>query len=352
MNNDSIKFKQVLKIRTYRKKVDARYLDLVWEWEDEFKNLLGISFNYITKIDDYLDKIIKRTGINFSSLFSPNCYEFMWEMKARLKNHVYNRHNLIPNIVDFHVSKDELEDFYRAYSKNPFILISNLEVLPFLQENSFPKKIYHFPLSLADRYRISPTTQFEKKYDLVLVGRQNPVLEEYMKLYSEKNKDFVYVYRVLKGEASSNGSQKDMSFDYYTSKGEFLGNINNRNGYMELLRKSKIGFYSTPGIDGGEVRTKGFNYVTPRFLELLACGCHVIARYKDTLDTDFYKLNEFCQSVNTYYDFEKQMDKALKTPVDMKKYSDYLENHYTSKRIELLKNIFEKEKIKINITNC
>jgi len=327
-----------MKIKTNRKIDNWPSQDSVYEWEDYLlKGLNGSRFTYSTDMERYFNRFVERTNWNIFSLFSQNCYEFQWEMEVRLKNSSYNRSNLIPSIIDFHLSKDQLEDFLSAYRNNLFILISSLEAFDFLKENSFPKKIYHFPLSIADCYRINPTTQFEKEYDLVLVGRQNPVLEEYLKKYTDKNNDFVYVHRTLKGN----------NFDYYTSKGEFLGNINSRKGYIELIRKSKIGFYSTPGIDGGEERTKGFNQVTPRFLELIAFGCHIIARYKDNPDTDFYQLNDFCPSINTYEEFEKEMDKALKNTVDMKKYSDYLENHYTSERVELLKEILEFEDIKI-----
>jgi hypothetical protein len=250
-------------------------------------------------------------------------------------NNLYNRTDILPVIVDFFVAKDYLNEFYNAYSKNPFILISSLEVFDFLNRNNCPKQIYHFPLSLPDKYKITSTTRFEKEYDLVLMGRTNPVFDDYLQRYIEKHKDFMYVYRILEGPI----------FNYYTSKGDLIGNIDTRESYIDLMRKSKIGFYSTPGIDGGEGRTKGFNQVTPRFLELLSCGCHVIARYKKNPDTDFYQLDKFSLNIVSYDEFEKAVDKALSTKVDMKMYSEYLENHYTSKRVELFKTILEKEKI-------
>jgi hypothetical protein len=326
-----------MKIRTNRKKSDWPSWDLVYEWENQFLKGLNTRFSYNIGVKRYINKFLSIT--NFPS-FLKRDYEFVWEMEAKSTNSCSNRPNLIPAIIDFHISKGGLKDFFLAYRNNPFILISSLEALSFLKENNFPKKIYHFPLSLADDHRIKPTTQFEKKYDLVLVGRQNPVLKEYLKKYADKNNDFVYVYRIMEGDFQA---KNDASFNYYTSKGEFIGNINDRKGYIELIQKSKVGLYSTPGIDTRE----GFNQVTPRFLELIASGCHIIARYKDNPDTDFYQLNEFCLSINTYDEFEKKMNNVLKTPVDMKKYSDYLENHYTSKRVELLKTIFEQEGIKI-----
>jgi hypothetical protein len=110
---------------------------------------------------------------------------------------------------------------------------------------------------------------------------------------------------------------------------------------MDLMRKSRIGFYATPGIDGGEIRTKGFNQVTPRFLELLSCECHVIARYKNNPDTDYYELSKFSTNINSYETFENTMNWARNNPIDKNKYVEYLEKHYTSERVQLLKMILE-----------
>ncbi len=52
----------------------------------------------------------------------------------------------------------------------------------------------------------------------------------------------------------------------------------NLGSYINLLRASKISFYSTPGIDGGEKRTGGFNPVTPRYLELLSAQCQLLGK--------------------------------------------------------------------------
>ena len=335
-----------LRIKTNRKITNWPSWDLVYEWEDYFVKSLNTSYRYDSNMERYFNKFARLTNWNIFSLFPNNYYEFQWDMSVRLTNSSYNRPNLIPGIIDFHLSKDRLADFFSAYRHNPFILISSLEAFTFLKENNFPKKIYHFPLSLPNAYQITPTTHYEKKYDLVLAGRQNPVLDEYLKKYAANNSAFVYVYRILQKNTNDGRSTNNMSFDFYTSKGEFLGNINDRKGYMELIQKSRVSLYATPGIDGGEERTKGFNQVTPRFLELIASGCHIIARYKDNPDTDFYQLHAFCPNINTYEEFEREMDKALQTNVDMQKYADYLENHYTSKKVELLRTILELEGIK------
>ena len=55
--------------------------------------------------------------------------------------------------------------------------------------------------------------------------------------------------------------------------------------------------------------------MTPHFLEIIACACHVIARYpsgRDGVDAQYYEFNKFSPSVETYEEFESSMDEYLK----------------------------------------
>jgi hypothetical protein len=326
-------------IKTKRKRKNWPSWDLIYEWEDVFASKLDISLCDFTIAELLFNKTIQIIGINPLAYDLKNKYFYYYfELTAQLRSGIYNRQNFIPFIIDFYVYRNEINRFYKAYFHCPFILISSLEAYNFLEENNFSKKIYHLPLSISDKYKITEHSNFEKKYDLVMCGRQNSVLKEYVKKYSEKHHDFIYVYRNLE-----NGI-----FNYYTSTKQCLGNIDSRKMYLDLISQSKVVIYSTPGIDGGEKRTNGFNQVTPRFLESIACGCHIIARYKENPDTEFYELEKFSPNINTYEEFEQAMNKAFTTPVNMKMYADYLEKHYTSKRVELLNSILEKEGIKID----
>ena len=302
--------------------------DIVYEWEDIIANKLTLSLieeneiltNRIIRCVPYLGKVIQ-TNIN----------TFTYEMFPTLKNRYNNKKNIIPCIIDFYLKENDFEKFTKSYLNNQLICISSKEVYELLKKSSICKSlnIAHLPLSISDKYRITPTTYFDKKYDLVLMGRQNPVLESFLEKYLREHKDLNYVYRV----------QKNDEFLYYNSKGECLGNINTREKYISLMKKAKCGLYATPGIDGGEKRTNGYNQVTPRFLELVACGCHIIARYPQNPDTEYYELANFSKSINSYDDFEKALDFARNNDVCMTKYSKYLEQHYTTKRTKELFNL-------------
>lgn len=300
--------------------------DLVHEWEDVFREGLNARFLYKNRLADTLER---KLPLLCSILHtSQNCFEF--EMNPSLINRqAINKKNIIPCIIDFFLKDIDLPAFYKAYDKNPVVCISNNEVMEYLNKHNSPLTIKHLPLSIPDKYKIYPHTHFTKKYDLVMMGRQNKILEGFVKEYAVRHKDFIFVYRKL----------EDNRFLYYASDGELLGNINTRDQYMGLMRQSRVGLYSTPGMDEGAARTNGFNQVTPRFLELIACGCHIIARYKENADTEFYNLKNFSNPIDTYHDFELALDYARNHEVDMETYSMYLLQHYTSQRVKLLKDI-------------
>lgn len=302
--------------------------DLVYEWEDIIANVLGFTLIYENKLvgNKFVDRIPYLSRLLQTSVPS---FKFDMTPNRRLFNG-NNKNTIVPCIVDFYL-KDTLalKKFYKRYYRHPIVLISSREAFEYLKNHDCPLRIIHFPLSISDKYKITPETRYEKIYDMVLMGRQNPILEEYVKRFAAEHPSFYYVYRI----------REDGKFNYYTSKGECLGDVNTREKYMCLMCKAKIGLYTTPGIDGGEKRTKGFNQVTPRFLELIASGCHVIARYPDNADTRFYHLSDVCPSIDTYEDFTKAVDKALSCDVNMRTYSEYLANHYTSMRCKQLQEI-------------
>lgn len=305
--------------------------DLVYEWENIFSKQLKVPFCYEWK---YANVRYFRRIPYLIHLGLPRSGTFMFEMNPTLHFRRYNTSHVIPCIIDFFLPDKDLNLFQKAYRKNPLVLISSREVYEHLKECNLYLNIAHFPLSISDQYILDNSVLKEKKYDLVLMGRQNHILLKYLKKYVEKYPDLYYVYRV----------QKDNQFFYFTSRGEVLGDINTRAQYIDLMRKSKIGIYATPGIDVEEEGRSLSHYhqVTPRFLEYIACGCHVLARYKKNADTDFFEMENFCRSLDSYEAFELALNNARNSIVNIGKYNTYLSKHRTSKRVQLLEELVSK----------
>lgn len=314
-------------IRTARLYEKSTSWQLVYEWEDAYKKAFDLPFSFE-------NRLIRAIGNRFPII---NKFAFgrkqilVHIMMAPAHTNYYNSKHIIPLIIDYTLSLEQIAGFERAFNQCPFILISSREVYDLLIAHGFKNRVFHLPLSLSDRYFPDEQMLNMKKYDIILMGRQNPMLEKYLNEYAGKHNDFTYVQRV----------KRDKQFFYYSSTGECLGEINDRIAYMELMKQGRIGLYSTPGLDNDRAMN-GLSHVTPRFLELIASGCHILAKYPDNPDTKYFELDKFSPNITSYEIFERQMDIARSTIIDIKFYQEYLKKHYISNRISELKKILKK----------
>ena len=320
----------VIQILSKRKWNKEFAYDLVYEWEDVLSQEWNLPIvdekhflqNRYIKLIPFVSSILQTS--NKSIVFEMECIASHW-FSNRKKN-------IIPYIIDYYpqeVGMYGYKMFNMLYKVNPIVFISSAEVYEHLLSHNkkIDVNIAHVALSLPDKYRLDANDKFKKEYDLVLFGRQNPVLMDFLATYVENHPDFKYVYR-------------GKNWCYYTSDNLLVGEVNTRDKYMNLMKKARCAFYSTPGIDG-EKETFGFNQITPRFLELLSCGCHIIARYADNPDAQYFEIGKFCKSVETYQQFEEKLDYARCHDVNIKNYSAYLEKHYTSVRAREIKEILK-----------
>ncbi len=319
--------------------------DIIYEWEDILAEELGCSVllrsDFEFKFDEICRKIYKKSRIPVYRLF--NLFDgkrghnvIMFDGSTKQQDGIYNNEKYIPCLIDYFLNEEMYPNFLKAYKNNPLVLISSREVYEYLIKIGCPINIAHFPLSLSDSYKSNEI--YNKEYDLIIAGRQNPLLIEYVEKYEKKYPETKIVKRRYE-----NGH-----FEYYlSSTGEVVSIGDTREQYTELLRKSKIALYTTPGMDGTRLDANGWNQVTPRFLEEVSAQCHVVARYPDNADTKWYELNRICKCVESYEDFENMMNEYKEKTVDLNLYNEYLEKHYTSKRAKLLKDIFTEKGIQI-----
>lgn len=301
--------------------------DLVYEWEDDLCRYFGAEFYYNQALKNQRYSKFLPFVLNWIQTNRP---AFTYEM-CTYRHNGNNKRNIVPCLIDFYLHKQwQVRFWYAQYWRNPAVCVSSREVYEYLTEVFRFRKIHHLPLSISDRYRITPQTRYDKHYDLFIAGRQSPVLTEYLKRYLTQHPETTFIRREMREGQSV----------YVNQSGEIVSPTDSREVYMQLLRQTRACLYSTPGMDDSR-RTNGFSQVTPRFLEIIAAGCHPLLRYPDNADTRFYRLVDFCPSLTTYELFEQTMDCARRQPVDMLLYSNYLEAHYTSQVAKHLEQIVQ-----------
>lgn len=302
---------------------------IIYEWEDDISKIMNIP---VVGIPSYF-QIANRYRIH-NTLLGPQKDTFRYVINGRDNDEPMNNKHIIPCIIDFFEQGDDLQDFYRKHSKNRIVLVSSPFDYQYLLENNCPIKIGLFPYSLSDRYSIKSRI-IEKKYDIVLTGRQDPLLYSFFLEYVKRHPDVTYVKR---GKELENDTNKTKG--YYLNGRDLLGAIQSREDFMRLQSLGKVTLYGVQGYIPGF--TEGFYHMTPHFLEIIACGCHVIAHYpsgSNGIDAQFYEFDKFSPSVNTYDEFEVAMDAALSSEVDLDLYSSYLKKHYTSVRAKELEEL-------------
>lgn len=312
---------------------------IVYEWEDILAKGLNIP---IYEEHDFKFKIHRRFENNrvtaLYNLFVPKQdLKLRFVMTAEPKPRCVLDCNTIPVIIDFWLEEKDLKGFYAAYKHCPLVLVTSAEVIEFLQKNNCPLPIEHWPLSYPDIYKMNVEAMKDKVYDFCIFGRPNPFFIRLLDEYCAKHPDFTYIH--------SEGTEKNRSF--IDHNGNVVMVDTGRQSYLDMISKTKISCYTTPGIDESKKITGRFNQVTPRLFEMLTNGCSVIGHYPDNADTRYYELNSLIPNVDNYEEFERALDALRAKPFDFSSIAAYMEKHYTSKRVDMLMTLLKKHSIDI-----
>ena len=324
------------RILTNRRHFHEYFWQIVYEWEDCLSKQLNAPLLHNLVANKWINYPWAKLVGSAASIPTTRKVALAFVMRPFIfEDNIAGKKNIIPAIIDFWLQTDtDIKAFEERYRNNPAVLISSKQAFDFLQSKHVNVNMFHWPLSLPDKYAFQT---HEKKYDCVLVGRPSLVLRDWMMQYSKTHKDFTYVY-------NDRVSGRDR-LKYVTSSGEVIGKgFSSRTAYFELLCASKVGLYSTPSIDNDKqtfngLDSKGYDQVTPRLLEYVAAGCHVLARYPENADTEFFNLRSIVPHVDNYEEFESRMDFARNNPVDSQSYATWLSQHYTSTRGRMLESM-------------
>ena len=313
---------------------------IVYEWEDIISEKTGVLIKNLTKSlriwYSILNKLKLFSVANLS--LKRDIYIYYCSVTTSSPTAYWNKH-FIPVLIDFWLQDDDIEKFCKNIRRVPLLLVTSREVYNKLKDIC-PVPIEHWPLSLPDQYSFIRTTNYEKKYDFSFIGRPDPFFFFFLDEYCKRHPDFIYV---------QNHGDKGRRY-YSDNKGRFIATDNGRESYWDMIRKTKITCYTTPGYDEAKKGANGYNQVTPRVFEMLCGGCHVIGHYPMSDDVLWYRLERIVPNVTNYVEFESVLERMLNESVDISRVKCFMESHYTSQRAVSLIDILKKHKILKKVT--
>ncbi|WCT13164.1 hypothetical protein [Mucilaginibacter jinjuensis] len=334
---------QIKNIYSTRKSNSEVYSDLIYEWEDCIAQELGVPIFSSNKIYERISyftyRIAYKIGLSgflqsVNRLISkPNSYTLIYHLFPVTGFGYKVFSDKVPYLIDFDKNID-IDNFSKVYKNCKLILVSSLNAYNLLKQGNCPLNIVHLPLGLSNSYQLWKDYK-GKKYDAIFV-RKNRVLQEYAERYALSHPNFNYVFRTW----SDNNIYRN---NVYVSNLEgVLGEFSDRKEYINLLRSSKIAFYSTPGTD--EVNSRFINHVTPSLFEFIVNGCRIVARYTDNEETRSFGLSSIAESITSYEIFEKILTEHINDETDnyLIKSEEFLKNIYMSNIIEKLRQILKK----------
>ena len=222
-------------------------------------------------------------------------------------------------------------DIIRRTKNFKLFYVTSRDVYNRIKAKAPSSNVRYMPLSIADKYHSVNFTAYRDKYiDVVMPGRGNPVLHEYMLKYESEHSNIKYLCK--------RGNR------VYTSRdGSISINADDREGYMNMLAASRVSIVGCSGIDNARPDTNGICFVTPRFYESAIMGCALIGRYPDNEEFTELNMRKYCPNITSYEQFCECLEHALaQTPEELYAQNhDFIINSLTSKRAEQIRHDLE-----------
>lgn len=311
---------------------------IVLEWEEILASTLNLKIKKGGIINDKFHRLFEKYDNTelYHRFWPKHNVRLDFVMCAQLYKKCEFNKNTIPVIIDYWLNDSDIPTFVEVFKHCPLVLLTNKEVYDLLKSKECGLNIEHWPLSYPDYYKLTKDKLENKVYEFSIIGRPNPFFIRMLDKYCETHQDFTYIM--------NNGDINNRQ--YINHRGEVVADGNSRKAYLDMIKKTKISCYTTPGIDESKSDTSRFNQVTPRVFELLANGCQVIGHYpNDGADVVWYNLSHVVPNVDTYEEFENVLDNMRNESFDFNKISEYMEHHYTTSRANMLRKLLLKHNI-------
>ena len=252
---------------------------MVHEWEDILATILGVPFRAIGK-----------TCMLPDPYCLPNNYDLLFLQLASELQYYSENKQLIPIVMD--LWRDDFSDFIKIAPHFRLLFVTNLQAYEELSPRL--SNLRYLPFSLADQYFNQPLPI--KDIDIIQYGRRNPQLDQFMSHLLANHPEIHY----LTTEAFDQGK----TIHIYSNKFGDMGESDSRRTFMNILSRCKVSLVSTVSMDGSRA-TGGIDPVSPRFLESMAAGCHLVGRIPDNKEFRATGITEVCHHVTSYQQFEQ-----------------------------------------------
>lgn len=282
---------------------------MVHEWEDIFADELGAG----------LKPVSERCMVTDPE-YGPLSYDLMFLQLADELAYYEGNRRLIPIVMD--LWGDDFDRFQQRAAAFPLVYLTSLQAYREMMGRGVDN-VRYLPFSVADRYLSWELS--DKDIDIIHFGRRNPLLEGYMARLLERYPQIHYV--------TTDPDEEGKKVFIHSNRYGVLGESDSRDRFMHVLARSRISLVSTVGMDGSR-STGGIDPVSPRFLESMAAGCHLVGRIPENSEFAQLGVAPFCHHVNSYEEFETKILELLagKGP-DLEAYRRCLERHLTSLRV-------------------
>ena len=333
---------KITSIWTVRQLQGQVFRQIVEEWEDDFAVELGLPLQdmsvYELRSNSRFGGVISR----LSSVYSPWDSGGRWRSRPvaefglefllwppRYSANYCIQPDVVPIVLDFWA--EHMPSAEKVFARSPHLFVTNTEIVQKLASTSLGSKASYLPLSVSIRH-VKPVT-IPRTIDLIQVGRKNRWLHEWALEYVRLHPGATYMYSDTSGMWPCWTATDRGRLEIDTS----------RASYWQLLRSSRISLVSAPGIDGGEVRTGGYNPVTPRFYESAAARCHLIGRFPQA-GADFVanRVASVCRHVDSLDEFVVAVDAARKAAPEEAKLDDFLAGHTTAEVARTFRSILNR----------
>ena len=231
--------------------------------------------------------------------------------------------NIIPIYLDF--SMKMIDPIIRATADLPAFFVASMDIYDEMKKRG-AENVHFIPQCVSDQYYSGEVPA--KDIDVIQIGRRNPVLHEYMLKYCESHPGTEYIYQ-------SEGA----SLSYISTTRGDIGRFEGREGFVDMMRRSKVSLVSTPRSDGCRDVFGGADLVTARFYESAVFYCRMIGRYTQNRETDYINLSSVCPCVGSYEEFEQTLDSYLSKEISsdaeaLSAYRAFIEANLASVRAE------------------